>query len=371
MGTQPAADPPSGPRLFCSRPFDTLEVHDGGTAFVCCPSWVPKSIGNVTRDHPRDVWNSPAAQELRASILDGSFRHCDRELCAHLAKVDGPVRRVEDVTDPDLRHAIATGSTRMTRGPRRLIACYDRSCNLACPTCRADRIMASAGERERLKQLQDGLLDAFLADLRLLHVTGSGDPFGSPVFLELLTGLDAATHPELRLHLHTNAQLFTPARWDKLQRAWPMMESVEVSIDAATPATYAENRRPGTWERLVPNMEFLAGLRRDGRIRHLSIDFVVQANNWREMPAFVDLGRGWNADLVYFGQIVNWSFKTFWKFSRHVFSAAEFRRRAVHLPGHPEHDAFVAMLASAPFGDRDVMLGNLGALRAAAVTAPA
>src|SRR5690606_19395494 len=243
-------------RLSCSRPFDTLAAHDGGSAFRCCPSWLDRSIGNALRQDPRAVWNSPAAREIRASIHDGSFRFCDRALCAHLDSVTGPVRRVADVTDREMQRVIAERRTVMERGPRRLIACYDRSCNLACPTCRTERIMASAAERQRLKRLQDALLAEFLPDLRILHVTGSGDPFWSPVFYELLLGLDAARHPDLQLHLHTNAQLFTRARWAKLEKAWPAMHSVEVSIDAATPATYAENRRPGTWDKLVPNMEF-------------------------------------------------------------------------------------------------------------------
>jgi hypothetical protein len=33
--------------LVCTRPFEWLEVHPGGEAFLCCPSWLKTSVGNV------------------------------------------------------------------------------------------------------------------------------------------------------------------------------------------------------------------------------------------------------------------------------------------------------------------------------------
>ncbi len=77
---------------------------------------------------------------------------------------------------------------------------------------------------------------------------------------------------------------------------------------------------------------------------------MAQRNNYREMPQFVDLARRLGG-RVYFSQLVNWG----------TFSRQEFQRRAVHLPGHPEHSDFLACLkrvAAVPGVD----LGNLADL---------
>src|SRR5882724_10887374 len=99
-----------GERLFCSQPFTRFEILGGGgqrgDVFFCCQSWLPKSIGNM-RDRPvKDVWNGKVAREIRRSILDGAFRYCKADACPYLQRIDGPVQRVEDVEDEQLREII-------------------------------------------------------------------------------------------------------------------------------------------------------------------------------------------------------------------------------------------------------------------------
>ena len=60
---------------FCATPFQKFDVLDGST-HLCCASWLSQSAGNLgTASRWEDVWNSPAAQSIRASIFDGSFRY--------------------------------------------------------------------------------------------------------------------------------------------------------------------------------------------------------------------------------------------------------------------------------------------------------
>jgi len=62
---------------------------------------------------------------------------------------------------------------------------------------------------------------------------------------------------------------------------------------------------------------------------------VVQQNNWREIPLLLALAKKLGAQ-VYLSQLVNWG----------TFSRDQFRKRAVHLPGHPEQAEFRQLLAS-------------------------
>jgi hypothetical protein len=84
-------------------------------------------------------------------------------------------------------------------------------------------------------------------------------------------------------------------------------------------------------------------------LEYVKISMVVQENNFPEMPDFVRLGQRLAFDVVYFSQLVNWG----------TFSDEEFRRRGVHLPGHPRHQEFVAVLQDRIFDEAIVELGNL------------
>src|SRR5690242_17931823 len=65
---------------FCDRPFQWLDPQQDGEVFVCCPAWLPKSIGNLNDSTPSEVWNSKAARDIRKSIIDGSFKYCRKDL---------------------------------------------------------------------------------------------------------------------------------------------------------------------------------------------------------------------------------------------------------------------------------------------------
>lgn len=112
-----------------------------------------------------------------------------------------------------------------------------------------------------------------------------------------------------------------------MQAAQPFVRTAEISVDAASAATYALNRG-GDYEQLLANLSFLARLP-----IAITLSFVVQQNNYREMQAFVNLAQGFGF-AVYFSQLVNWG----------TFRREEFRRRAVHLSQHPEYGHFCSLL---------------------------
>ena len=126
--------------------------------------------------------------------------------------------------------------------------------------------------------------------------------------------------------------------------------------DAAEPETYAVVRRGGNWDRLQANLRFLGGLRREGAFRELRLAFVVQAENWRQIPAFIAMGREVGASVVHFAPIENWG----------TFAPAVYESKAVHFPIHPEHLAFKALMASEAVQDSYAEFGVLEAFRAKA-----
>jgi hypothetical protein len=326
-----------GPGLFCEAPFANIETAPGGEVYLCCPAWLPKPIGSIAESSVDEMWNSPAARDIRASIHDGSFRHCSREHCPKLSG-RGLTPKAE-IADPALRAIAGARRVRLDRGPRRVTLAHDRSCNLACPSCRTGIIVARKAEQERLDAAIEPVLLPLLRSVRRLRVTASGDPFGSAHFLRLLRRLGPEAYPDLRLELQTNGLLLTDRLWTDL-RLDGRVAALLVSVDAATADTYEQVRRPGRWSVLRPNLDLFGRLRREGRVGRYRLDAVVQAANWREVPAILDLARAVGADGVKLQMLRSW----------HTWSPRDFARQDVGDPAHPDHAAAMRVLAEARAG---------------------
>jgi sulfatase maturation enzyme AslB (radical SAM superfamily) len=323
-----------------------------GDVYLCCPSWLDKVVGNIQLQSVEEVWNGKQAQELRRSILDGSFRFCDAGRCPFLQTASGPVTRTDKVTDPDLREAIDKQLLTLPYGPKEVNCSYDRSCNLSCPSCRTEHVI-EIQYGDQITAIQERL-EAAMSDTEYLYITGSGDAFGSPYFNRWLRTMNVDHLPKLHtIHLHTNAQLWTPKMWNMIPaKVRALIRDAEISIDAASSATYAINRRGGTFEQLLANLEFIRSLRAEGPLEYLKLSMVVQENNFHEMPEFVELGKRFLADTVYFGQLVNWG----------TYTDREFRNHAIHLPEHSRHQEFLGVLRHEAMLDSRVFLGNLAEL---------
>lgn len=353
----PEAALADGEQLFCERPFRWLEVSGmrlRGEAHLCCPSWLDMPVGDLSLQAVEEVWNGDTAQRIRQSILDGSFRYCDASRCPFLASRVAPVRRRAEIEDPELRMVLEQSLTVLPWGPREINCAFDRSCNLSCPSCRTEMIVEKEAVGE-IRTIGERLRREALPGARVLYVTGSGDPFGSPFFRSWLQDMTEDDVRGLeRIHLHTNAQLWTRRAWERLPaHVRERVRTTEISVDAATPGTYAENRRGGRFDTLLENLELVAELRRAGPLSWVGLSFVVQENNFAEMPAFVALAKRFGFDLVMFNKLLNWG----------TFSPSEYRSRAVHLLEHARHAELREVLGDPVLADPIVHLGNMGVFR--------
>jgi molybdenum cofactor biosynthesis enzyme MoaA len=307
----------------CDLPFTNFDTMPNGEVFMCCADWLPVPIGNIHRNTAEEIWHSPVANEIRASITDGSFRFCSRRSCVYIANRDLPERK------PALA---ADGTT--SAMPERIVLSHDNSCNLSCPSCRAKLIMARKPEQDAHNALLDTVFVPLLRHAKTVRVTGSGDPFASHHYRTLLKRINREEFPELYIALHTNAQLFDERAWHELALEGKVGH-VEISIDAATPETYHVVRRGGDFERLLLNLEFVRQLRACQSIPQLVFSFVVQQLNYREMPAFVQLAERFGADTVDFRMILNWG----------TFSSEEFKTHNIGDRNHPEYQQYLRILA--------------------------
>jgi len=341
---------------FCDKPFTYLEIgylKDDGKVpcHACCPNQLPKEVGDLSKDTIEDIWNSKEYKEIRASILDGSFRYCDSSQCPEIQANSLPDRDI--VSDKRLRKIINEGRIELELGPEVLNLSYDQTCNLACPSCRVDFISHNDEKSKiSLKKIGIEVLKTTSMNVKRVLFCSSGDPFSSQHFKGLIKELDFKKNPELRIQIVTNGVLFTEKMWNELRNIHGRIDLVCISIDATRKETYEIVRKGGDFNKLLRNLEFIKGLRKSGLIPFLKFDFVVQDYNFLEMPAFVDLGNRFGADRVFFQRIINWG----------TYSNEDFLKRAIYKEDHPRYQEFIKICESTKLKDEIVDGGNLSGL---------
>ena len=130
------------------------------------------------------------------------IRYCSKIHCSFLVNRSLPKRG--EVTDPRHRQILDQRLMVLPWRPKRVLLSHDRSCNLSCPSCRREILVADKDEVARLNELFETTLAPLLRDADSVHVTGSGDAFGSAHFRYVLKRLNRREFPRLRLMLQTN-----------------------------------------------------------------------------------------------------------------------------------------------------------------------
>jgi MoaA/NifB/PqqE/SkfB family radical SAM enzyme len=239
-----------------------------------------------------------------------------------------------------MRRYIDGHVTRVPEPPNMVQLNYDTTCNLACPSCRTEMMVARNEEQDLYTQAKERFILPLLRSVSgEVYVSRGGEPFASKHYRSILRELNRTEYPHLELSLVTNGLLLTPERWLEFPNMAEMLRTVSVSIDAAQAETYENVRRPGKWLTLVKNLEFIADLRRSGKIPHLSISFVIQKDNYLEMPEFLDLAERLGVDEVFFQRVVNFG----------TYGEAQFAAVDVGSRDHSEHGQFLEVLKNRRF----------------------
>jgi len=326
---------------FCPFPFTDFEITPTGDCFICCPSYLPVPIGNVKNFEAATILNSKAAQEIRRSILDGDFAYCDRFKCKLIKQ-----KLLQRRDDPQSAWEKRVIDERMIVVDRaqNLRFSFDPTCNLSCPQCRGATIVAKGAEREWIMHTAEKVALPLMREANRTMLNGYGDIFTSRACRMMLAEINPRDFPNLQLDLITNGVLFTEAQWNSFPGIHGMVRQVRISVDAAREETYLKIRRGGDFAKLSENLEFIKGLRIAGIVKELVISFVVQKDNFEEMPEFIRWGERLGCDWIVFESLMDWN----------TWGPEGFRERAVHLPGHPDHARFREVIRDPAFLPRYV-----------------
>jgi len=346
-------------KFYCTRAFEHMQLLENGNITPCCPPWVNHyTIGNIKEQSYEEIWNGEKAQEFRKSILDGSFKYCNKKSCPLLSNPDlrsfdsGLVTedKLHTIKRDNIRNDILDKKTILDHGPTEVQFCYDRSCNLSCPSCRREVIMVSGEKKKKILDMQDKFQSNYLHDAKDIVITGSGDAFGSYIFRTFLQTLVPEQAPNLGFIMILTNGLLLKRYWDTLSPfAREKIGRINFSIDAATEETYLVNRRGGDWKLLHENLEFVQHLLSTKQISSFGASMVVQDNNYREIKDFVKMCRSYGVCCVDL-QIIE---PDFIKDLKHEYYFEEWFSKAVHEKKHKNHEELLRVIKD-PWFDKYV-----------------
>lgn len=317
------------PEFVCHMPFNNLELLDTG-AIACCGAFFERDFfaRHADSGEAAAMWNNDWYQALRASMLDGTYRHCT-DRCPEYVKIrNRESTMTRETAGHRIKHCIESGQGTLPMGPRWIALSNDRSCNLCCRSCRADKINDAREVHDRRYDQAVALLEKYGKDLECLAFSSTGEPFFSRYYLRLMREyLCREKLPKANIHIGTNGTLLDEKMWQSM-KCKDMVHLICVSIDAATKETYEKVRGPN-WDRLMDNLAFIKSLHEAKVVPYFQIRMVVQALNWREMEQFAYLASTFMAHPVY--QLVYpWG----------TLTSADM----IYYKDHPDYEEFIAHL---------------------------
>ena len=321
--------------FICMTPFTYTEVFDNQQR-LCCNNWLTEDNNIMLTDSIKDNYYSDKANDIRESILDGSYSRCSETHCPKLAGLKNNVQPEDFIERTPENIKKTREETRISM----VNFCFDRSCNLACPSCRVEFINVHGKEREEVEEKMRQVDEEINEEVESLYLSGTADPFFSNSYRKFLMNLDPSRYPKLRhIHIHTNGNLWTEQFWGKLHKIHHLIKTSEISIDAATKSTYDVVRRGGDWDKLMENLKFIVAL---PQMKNFYFSMVVSDDNYKEMFDFHKLLKGIfdkhapNADwAVFYNKLTDWG----------TYSSEVFKAKAVFEPEHELYGDFLNELA--------------------------
>jgi len=297
----------------CNSPFHDITIDYLGNCLICsCDGWLPLPVGQVQDFTSIDeVLSCDRAKVLQDDISSGNFSWCAVDHCGI---------REHDIIRNQINLSIN----------------IDESCNLQCPSCRRDTIMNTGGPGYDKKLKDVNVILSWLEKYQNpIHITmsGNGDPLASHIMRPIVKNF----HPKSNqtFTIFTNGLLIKKQIHDGM----PIFDSItdfRISVDAGSKDVYEDVRRPGKWEVLLENFDYLAEVKKH---RKVTLSFNLQNKNYKDVPNFVDVCHryGFIGSIHGLDDWGTWSLtdsldKDVWTIKNGIFSDHD-----VLNPAHPNH----------------------------------
>ena len=334
----------------CQNPWHDLVINNYGATYICkSPAWLSKSIGSIVDyDDIFDLLNSYEARSIRSEIALKRYTYCNHKICEHLSNPVISKRLNQNPSVDDLQLLTEDKFTENSKTftlPTEICLDFDYTCNFKCPSCRTDIINHNQGPMAETNKLlvdkiKHVIIDRYVKEQQSLTIRwAGGEPLVSHAYLDLWEYIVENKATNIKNIIQTNGS-YLKKRSALLEEFLPYINQLRISFDAGTGDTYSKVRVNGDWEELLSNCAYVKSLIDKSNFDiTLSSDFVVQLDNFKEIPQYIKTAQSIGFDKINLSKMWNWD----------TWTADEFTRVNVTDPTHPQYSQLVEILA--PYKD--------------------
>jgi sulfatase maturation enzyme AslB (radical SAM superfamily) len=284
----------------CRKPWNTLGVNANGNIFICSsPSWIPIFVGNLLEsDNIYDILNCDAAKKIRLEILQNRYFYCNSTICGFFQAEETSTYNKNFIDANTIPLALPTDVTQLTidQIPYELIFDFDPTCNFKCPSCRIEH--QNYNHHHVIRPINDTIVEKIkkliidqIQDQPISIRWAGGEPFMSEVYLDLFNYIIKKNKKNIKNIVQTNGSLFK-SKTALLEHLLPFISNLRISFDAGCEETYKLTRVGGNWDNLLENVKYIKDLVEQKQFETLlAADFVVQKNNYKDLPMFANICR--------------------------------------------------------------------------------
>ncbi len=329
-------------KRICEFAYSRTEISGmEGYVTFCCPDYTNFYVlGNLQEQTFEEIWNGEIARKIRQSMLDGTFEYCNVDMCCENESLLIPAPK---------------GCTTIAPPPETVEIGVSSVCNCLCTMCKKNyKLMpieydTSFYEKMRVKYLP------ILKHAKLLSLNSYGECFVDKNCKRLIK-YAIVINKNLKLKILTNG-VYADEKHFIDYGIMDKVQSISVSIHAATKQTYDSIVLNGNFEKVQKNVEWLAKMKEEGKIEEVILNFVVQQKNYHEMVDFAKWAERLNLTCDFWEVRLNDGNANIWDkvedenyLKEHKeYDVSEYYKAAVHLPEHPEHEKLKTILKNKIF----------------------
>lgn len=262
---------------ICKRAIEFNQIiNEDGAVRIC--GWLKDGgvIGYLTQNSIEEIYNSPAADQIRQMHANGDYSNCDPNLCPYIA--NNSVK--ENLVDLE----------ELPKKPYSLYLAYENVCNYRCVMCGIPDCMSNINREfheEKLNKI-DYELKKILPYVKNISANGLGELFVSKHILKLLSEWKPLFDPkDVTVSLETNGSLFDEKHWEQISNLGNYKLYVFITVLSFENETYQKlSGTKQSVDKLIENLHFVKSLREKGIINYFCIATVYQEENFRQMPEF-------------------------------------------------------------------------------------
>lgn len=269
---------------MCLAPWNLLRIEADGNCYSCSSAYVKDlySFGNIFTDDIHEIWYGEKAAKFREDKLKKEYNYCKIDQCHLFAK------NMNYFSSEQLNHI---------NYPKYVSLSYDNSCSERCIFCRDEIICLDNKTANKWETILHSKIIPLLQNANILEITCAGELFSS-VHSQKIVKEIIKTYPNLKLKLFSNGILFTEEKLKDLG-ILDNIDEICISLHCTNSSTYKKIFRNDNFNKVMKNVEFIADMKKTGKIKNFCLQFVINKHNYKEIKSFIKKAKELGATPVF------------------------------------------------------------------------